>query len=87
MSHCLLTNILGIEVFTFLLSCIEILDQVKRIYIPLPDENVRKLLLRNQLKGRAYSLPSKYEIITLTANFSNNTATGSKVEFPKQQMY
>ncbi|CAL9197759.1 unnamed protein product [Musa hybrid cultivar] len=31
---------------------------VKRIYIPLPDENVRKLLLRNQLKGRAYSLPS-----------------------------
>ncbi|URE46852.1 MIT (microtubule interacting and transport) domain [Musa troglodytarum] len=33
-------------------------DFVKRIYIPLPDENVRKLLLRNQLKGRAYSLPS-----------------------------
>ncbi|KAG6475499.1 spastin-like [Zingiber officinale] len=31
---------------------------VKRIYIPLPDENVRKLLLKNQLKGRAYSLPS-----------------------------
>ncbi|THU54052.1 hypothetical protein C4D60_Mb10t20950 [Musa balbisiana] len=30
---------------------------VKRIYIPLPDENVRKLLLKNQLKGRPYSLP------------------------------
>ncbi|RWW07936.1 hypothetical protein GW17_00028657 [Ensete ventricosum] len=52
---------------------------VKRIYIPLPDENVRKLLLRNQLKGRAYSLPSKSEIITLGANFSTNTTNGSKV--------
>ncbi|WOL05244.1 spastin [Canna indica] len=31
---------------------------VKRIYVPLPDENVRRLLLKNQLKGRAYSLPS-----------------------------
>ncbi|WOL13086.1 spastin isoform X3 [Canna indica] len=32
---------------------------VKRIYIPLPDENVRRLLLKNVLKGQAYSLPSK----------------------------
>lgn len=31
---------------------------VKRIYIPLPDENVRRLLLKNQLKGQAFSLPS-----------------------------
>lgn len=31
---------------------------VKRIYIPLPDENVRRLLLRNKLKGQSFSLPS-----------------------------
>ncbi|KAJ6821873.1 uncharacterized protein M6B38_130850 [Iris pallida] len=30
---------------------------VKRIYIPLPDESVRRLLLKSQLKGQAYSLP------------------------------
>ncbi|XP_061339635.1 uncharacterized protein LOC133286256 [Gastrolobium bilobum] len=31
---------------------------VKRIYIPLPEENVRKLLLKHKLKGQAFSLPS-----------------------------
>ncbi|KAI3416794.1 uncharacterized protein J3R85_015058 [Psidium guajava] len=31
---------------------------VKRIYIPLPDENGRRLLLRNKLKGQSFSLPS-----------------------------
>ncbi|KAF3439958.1 hypothetical protein FNV43_RR18236 [Rhamnella rubrinervis] len=31
---------------------------VKRIYVPLPDATVRKLLLRHRLKGQAYSLPS-----------------------------
>lgn len=30
---------------------------VKRIYIPLPDENVRRLLLKNRLKGQSFSLP------------------------------
>uniref|UniRef100_A0A1D1Z4G9 microtubule-severing ATPase n=1 Tax=Anthurium amnicola TaxID=1678845 RepID=A0A1D1Z4G9_9ARAE len=30
---------------------------VKRIYVPLPDEKVRMLLLKNQLKGRDFSLP------------------------------
>ncbi|KAH9612065.1 hypothetical protein KSS87_022604 [Heliosperma pusillum] len=30
---------------------------VKRIYIPLPDENVRKLVLSKNLKGQAFSLP------------------------------
>ncbi|WCJ22824.1 P-loop containing nucleoside triphosphate hydrolases superfamily protein [Euphorbia peplus] len=30
---------------------------VKRIYVPLPDKNVRKLLLKNKLKGQAFSLP------------------------------
>ncbi|KAK1285843.1 Katanin p60 ATPase-containing subunit A1 [Acorus calamus] len=30
---------------------------VKRIYIPLPDSNVRRLLLKHQLKGQAFSLP------------------------------
>ncbi|CAN1236623.1 SPAST [Linum grandiflorum] len=33
---------------------------VKRIYIPLPDENVRRLLFKNKLKGRAFSLPGTY---------------------------
>ncbi|KAM0009673.1 putative beta-galactosidase [Helianthus debilis subsp. tardiflorus] len=32
---------------------------VKRIYIPLPDENSRKNLLKNNLKGEQYSLPSE----------------------------
>ncbi|CAN0824566.1 spast [Linum grandiflorum] len=32
---------------------------VKRIYIPLPDENVRRLLFKNKLKGRAFSLPGR----------------------------
>ncbi|KAJ4727092.1 AAA-type ATPase family protein [Melia azedarach] len=30
---------------------------VKRIYIPLPDDNVRRLLLKHKLKGQAFSLP------------------------------
>ncbi|KAJ6851225.1 uncharacterized protein M6B38_261140 [Iris pallida] len=30
---------------------------VKRIYIPLPDGSVRRLLLKSQLKGQAFSLP------------------------------
>ncbi|KAL9263083.1 Spastin-like protein [Drosera capensis] len=32
---------------------------VKRIYIPLPDENVRRLVLKQKLKGQAFSLPIK----------------------------
>ncbi|KAI4356825.1 hypothetical protein L6164_000812 [Bauhinia variegata] len=32
---------------------------VKRIYIPLPDENVRRLLLKTKLKGQAFSLPGR----------------------------
>ncbi|KAL5796329.1 hypothetical protein ACOSQ2_001149 [Xanthoceras sorbifolium] len=30
---------------------------VKRIYIPLPDDNVRRVLLKHKLKGQAFSLP------------------------------
>lgn len=30
---------------------------VKRIYVPLPDADVRRVLLRHQLKGQAFSLP------------------------------
>uniref|UniRef100_A0A7N0SZU3 microtubule-severing ATPase n=1 Tax=Kalanchoe fedtschenkoi TaxID=63787 RepID=A0A7N0SZU3_KALFE len=30
---------------------------VKRIYIPLPDENVRRLLFKTKLKGHAFSIP------------------------------
>ncbi|KAL5727900.1 microtubule-severing ATPase [Ranunculus cassubicifolius] len=32
---------------------------VKRIYVPLPDENVRRLLFKNKLKGQAFSLPGR----------------------------
>ncbi|MED6160174.1 hypothetical protein PIB30_048843 [Stylosanthes scabra] len=32
---------------------------VKRIYVPLPDENVRRLLLKHKLKGQSFSLPSR----------------------------
>ncbi|XP_056693519.1 uncharacterized protein [Spinacia oleracea] len=32
---------------------------VKRIYIPLPDENVRRLILKQKLKGQAFSLPGQ----------------------------
>lgn len=32
---------------------------VKRIYVPLPDENVRRLLLKHKLKGQAFSLPGE----------------------------
>ncbi|XP_030490238.2 uncharacterized protein LOC115706663 isoform X2 [Cannabis sativa] len=31
---------------------------VKRIYVPLPDDAIRRLLLRHKLKGQAFSLPS-----------------------------
>nr|GEU62294.1 spastin isoform X2 [Tanacetum cinerariifolium] len=34
------------------------MNPVKRIYIPLPDANVRRDLLRHKLKGQAFSLPS-----------------------------
>ncbi|XP_021756225.1 spastin-like [Chenopodium quinoa] len=32
---------------------------VKRIYIPLPDQNVRRLILNQKLKGQAFSLPGQ----------------------------
>ncbi|KAE8660448.1 Spastin [Hibiscus syriacus] len=32
---------------------------VKRIYVPLPDDNVRKLLLKHKLKGQQFSLPGR----------------------------
>ncbi|XP_039060477.1 spastin-like [Hibiscus syriacus] len=32
---------------------------VKRIYVPLPDENVRRPLLKHKLKGQEFSLPSR----------------------------
>ncbi|XP_022770313.1 spastin isoform X2 [Durio zibethinus] len=32
---------------------------VKRIYVPLPDENVRRLLLKHKLKGQAFSIPGR----------------------------
>ncbi|KAJ0478926.1 putative microtubule-severing ATPase [Helianthus annuus] len=37
---------------------------VKRIYIPLPDENSRKNLLKNNLKGEQYSLPSENMLLS-----------------------
>ncbi|KAF5775853.1 putative microtubule-severing ATPase [Helianthus annuus] len=38
---------------------LKLMNQVKKIYIPLPDENSRKNLLKNNLKGEQYSLPSE----------------------------
>ncbi|KAK6162408.1 hypothetical protein DH2020_002249 [Rehmannia glutinosa] len=32
---------------------------VKRIYIPLPDTNARRILLKHKLKGHAFSLPDR----------------------------
>lgn len=32
---------------------------VKKIYVPLPDENVRRVLLKSKLKGQAFSLPGR----------------------------
>ncbi|XP_011091046.1 spastin [Sesamum indicum] len=32
---------------------------VKRIYIPLPDRNARRLLLKHKLKGHAFALPDR----------------------------
>ncbi|XP_042065972.1 spastin-like [Salvia splendens] len=32
---------------------------VKRIYIPLPDANARRVLLKHKLKGQAFSLPDR----------------------------
>uniref|UniRef100_A0A2P2M163 Spastin n=1 Tax=Rhizophora mucronata TaxID=61149 RepID=A0A2P2M163_RHIMU len=31
---------------------------VKRIYVPLPNKDVRRLLFKHKLKGQAFSLPS-----------------------------
>ncbi|CAL5036477.1 unnamed protein product [Urochloa decumbens] len=39
---------------------------VKRIYVPLPDPSVRKLLLKNQLKGQAFKF-SNYDFERLAA--------------------
>lgn len=36
---------------------------MKRIYIPLPDGNGRRLLLKHRLKGQSFSLPSKKEVL------------------------
>lgn len=32
---------------------------MKRIYIPLPDEDGRRLLLKHNLKGQSFSLPTR----------------------------
>ncbi|CAI0401026.1 unnamed protein product [Linum tenue] len=48
---------------------------VKRIYIPLPDEKVRRLLLKHKLKGQAFSLPgTKVKKLTTvsTAGYSGS---------------
>jgi hypothetical protein len=45
--------------------CFQSYKQVKRIYVPLPDPNVRRLLLKNQLKGQAFKLSSKCSKVSL----------------------
>jgi hypothetical protein len=41
--------------------CYPINKQLKRIYVPVPDPNVRRLLVKSQaqLKGQAFKLSSK----------------------------
>ncbi|KAJ0483770.1 putative microtubule-severing ATPase [Helianthus annuus] len=43
---------------------LKLMNQVKKIYIPLPDENSRKNLLKNNLKGEQYSLPSENMLLS-----------------------
>ncbi|XP_042511852.1 spastin [Macadamia integrifolia] len=47
---------------------------VKRIYIPLPDANVRRLLLKNILKGQDFSLPGGdlERLVTETEGYSGS---------------
>ncbi|KAF6133938.1 hypothetical protein GIB67_040702 [Kingdonia uniflora] len=42
------------------LETVDIVVLVKRIYIPLPDESVRRLILKNKLKCQAISLPGYF---------------------------
>lgn len=43
---------------------LKLCTQVKKIYVPLPDEALRRLLLRHKLKGQAFSLPSENKLLT-----------------------
>ncbi|XP_023540722.1 spastin isoform X2 [Cucurbita pepo subsp. pepo] len=47
---------------------------VKRIYIPLPDGNGRRLLLKHRLKGQSFSLPSRdlERLVTQTEGYSGS---------------
>lgn len=47
---------------------------VKRIYIPLPDGNGRRLLLKHKLKGQSFSLPSRdlERLVTQTEGYSGS---------------
>ncbi|KAG8391701.1 hypothetical protein BUALT_Bualt01G0214600 [Buddleja alternifolia] len=50
---------------------------VKRIYIPLPDANARRLLLKHKLKGHAFSLPDR-DVESLVAE--TNGYSGSDLQ-------
>ncbi|KAJ7525846.1 hypothetical protein O6H91_17G069900 [Diphasiastrum complanatum] len=47
---------------------------VKRIYIPLPDSDARRWLLKNLLKGHAFSLPGSdlEKLVQITENYSGS---------------
>ncbi|XP_078442347.1 AAA-type ATPase family protein isoform X2 [Wolffia australiana] len=47
---------------------------VKRIYVPLPDEKVRMILLKNQLKGRDFALPGNdlQRLVKATEGYSGS---------------
>lgn len=47
---------------------------VKRIYIPLPDANVRRQLLKNKLKGQQFSLPDRdlERLVVKTGGYSGS---------------
>ncbi|KAL6569414.1 hypothetical protein OROMI_013928 [Orobanche minor] len=55
---------------------------VKRIYIPLPDRNARRLLLKHKLKGNAFSLPDMdlERLVAETDGFFRKRYSGSDLQ-------
>lgn len=45
--------------------------QVKRIYVPLPDAEARKVLLKNLLKGEDFALQGKTDLALVDSWFGS----------------
>ena len=58
-SHSRTNHLATVTSISFALFVFDFYAQVKRIYIPLPDANARRVLLKHKLKGQAFSLPGK----------------------------